>query len=143
MMSRAELLIADILKIFTTKFRKFRVLLSGNSTPINNQIEINLQSIENEVAITTQPKIASSTTVNDEAEKNELIDSAPDAASAKGVTRTTKVLSGKMRGKQRLISLALPPELLAKVNEQKHKLAISRSAFIKKALIRALEAELK
>lgn len=47
----------------------------------------------------------------------------------------------KMAGKQAQITLALPPELLDKVDHMANSLSISRAAFIKQALTRAVMAE--
>jgi len=52
-----------------------------------------------------------------------------------------KAFNGMMRGNQAQISFTLPPELLSKVNATAEKLSISRSAFIKIAITRAIEAE--
>lgn len=51
------------------------------------------------------------------------------------------VFNGVMRGNQAQISFTLPPELLNKVNATAEKLSISRAAFIKLAITRAIEAE--
>ena len=92
------------------------------------------------MAITIRPKTA---TPSDQAAIDKFIGEAPDAAQARGVASSTKVFSGTLRGKQAPITFTLPPGLLAKVDEHAHKLSISRAAFIKQALSRALEAELK
>jgi predicted transcriptional regulator len=46
-----------------------------------------------------------------------------------------------MAGKQAQITFALPPELLDKVDHMAGSLSISRAAFIKQALTRAVKAE--
>lgn len=46
-----------------------------------------------------------------------------------------------MQGRQRQVSLALPPELLARVDEMARKLSLTRAGFMKLALTRAVEAE--
>jgi predicted transcriptional regulator len=46
-----------------------------------------------------------------------------------------------MKGKQAQITLTLPPELLARVNQKAERLSISRAAFMKMAITRAVEAE--
>jgi predicted transcriptional regulator len=46
-----------------------------------------------------------------------------------------------MVGKQAQITFALPPELLDKVDDMAEGLSISRAAFIKQALTRAVNAE--
>ena len=48
---------------------------------------------------------------------------------------------GVMQGRQRQVSLALPPELLARVDEAARKLSLTRAGFMKLALTRAVEAE--
>lgn len=46
-----------------------------------------------------------------------------------------------MKGKQAQITLTLPPELLERVNQKAERLSISRAAFMKMAITRAVEAE--
>jgi len=46
-----------------------------------------------------------------------------------------------MQGRQRQVSFAMPPELLAKVDEAARKLSLTRAGFMKLALTRAVEAE--
>jgi predicted DNA-binding protein len=46
-----------------------------------------------------------------------------------------------MKGHQAQITLALPPELLERANAMADQLSISRAAFMKMAIIRAVEAE--
>lgn len=48
---------------------------------------------------------------------------------------------GVMQGRQRQVSFAMPPELLAKVDETARKLSLTRAGFMKLALTRAVEAE--
>ena len=66
-----------------------------------------------------------------------FIQGAPDAATA----ADTPTSPGVMLGKQRQVSLALPPELLAKVDEAARKLSLTRAGFMKLALTRAVAAE--
>ena len=49
--------------------------------------------------------------------------------------------SNVVRGKQLQITFALPAELLVKVDAAADSLSISRAAFIKQALTRAVQAE--
>jgi len=69
-----------------------------------------------------------------------FINSAPDAAAPKPSPATVK--AHKLTGKQVAITLALPPELLTKVDETARTLNISRAAFMKQALTRAVVAEM-
>lgn len=74
----------------------------------------------------------------DQAAADRFIGGAPDAAqSGAPAVAQTKTL----RGKQVAINFALPPELLAKVDRAADELSISRAAFIKQALTRAVLAE--
>lgn len=68
-----------------------------------------------------------------------IVAGAPDAspterAAASGPTR-------KLIGKQTAISLALPPDLLVKIDQMANSLSITRAGFIKQALTRAVNAE--
>lgn len=78
----------------------------------------------------------------DEAALAKFIAGAPDAAPAATdeapATRTKRL---KMKGHQAQITFALPIELLDKVDDMAVSLSISRAAFIKQALTRALNAE--
>jgi hypothetical protein len=70
---------------------------------------------------------------------DDFIRGAPDAkARAPTVTPITK---GVRQGNQAQISLAMPPELLAKVDAAAARLSISRAAFMKMAITRAIDAE--
>jgi hypothetical protein len=73
-----------------------------------------------------------------------FIDAAPDAAptavDAPPATRTKRL---KMKGHQAQITFALPLELLDKVDDMAEGLSISRAAFIKQALTRAVNAEMQ
>jgi hypothetical protein len=78
----------------------------------------------------------------DEAALAKFIAGAPDAAPA--VTAAPIAAPShprKMAGKQAQITFALPPELLDKVDNMAGSLSISRAAFIKQALTRAVNAE--
>lgn len=67
-----------------------------------------------------------------------FIQGAPDAAPPITDAQTSQ---GVMLGKQRQVSLAMPPELLAKVDEAARKLSLTRAGFMKLALTRAVAAE--
>jgi len=70
---------------------------------------------------------------------DDFIRGAPDATpQAPTVTPITK---GVKQGNQAQISLAMPPELLAKVDAAAERLSISRAAFMKMAITRAIDAE--
>ncbi len=77
----------------------------------------------------------------DAAALSKFIDGAPDAAptavDAPPATRTKRL---KMKGHQAQITFALPIELLDKVDDMAEGLSISRAAFIKQALTRAVMA---
>lgn len=78
----------------------------------------------------------------DEAALAKFIAGAPDAGTA--VTAAPPAAPAhprKMAGKQAQITFALPPELLDKVDHMAGSLSISRAAFIKQALTRAVNAE--
>jgi hypothetical protein len=64
-------------------------------------------------------------------------DAAPDAVDAPPAARTKRI---KMKGHQAQITFALPLELLDKVDDMAESLSISRAAFIKQALTRAVNA---
>lgn len=71
---------------------------------------------------------------------DDFILGAPDAtqkASSVGPAPTKIVLQGK----QAQISLAMPPALLARVDETARKLSLTRAGFIKLALSRLIEQE--
>lgn len=63
------------------------------------------------------------------------------ATAAKVTTAVAPAHPRKMAGKQAQITFALPPELLDKVDNMANSLSISRAAFIKQALTRAVQAE--
>lgn len=67
-----------------------------------------------------------------------FIQGAPDAAD---LFSDPPAASGVMQGRQRQVSLAMPPELLARVDEAARKLSLTRAGFMKLALTRAVEAE--
>lgn len=63
-------------------------------------------------------------------------DAPPKTSSVAPVTARTV-----LQGKQSQISLAMPPELLARVDETARKLSLTRAGFIKLALSRQIEKE--
>lgn len=65
-----------------------------------------------------------------------FIQGAPDATA-----EAPPASQGVMLGKQRQVSLAMPPELLERVDEAARKLSLTRAGFMKLALTRAVEAE--
>ncbi len=68
----------------------------------------------------------------------EFIQGAPDAPD---LFSDPPAAQGVMQGRQRQVSFAMPPELLAKVDETARKLSLTRAGFMKLALTRAVEAE--
>jgi hypothetical protein len=77
-----------------------------------------------------------------EAALAKFIADGPDAAPAVTVAPpAAPAPPRKMAGKQAQITFALPPELLDKVDHMANSLSISRAAFIKQALTRAVIAE--
>jgi hypothetical protein len=68
-----------------------------------------------------------------------FIQGAPDAGDL--FSEAPPAGPGVMLGKQRQVSLAMPPELLARVDETARKLSLTRAGFMKLALTRAVEAE--
>lgn len=68
----------------------------------------------------------------------DFIQGAPDAPD---LFSDLPAAQGVMQGRQRQVSFAMPPELLAKVDETARKLSLTRAGFMKLALTRAVEAE--
>ena len=93
------------------------------------------------MAITRRPPAATKP-VNDAA-ADAFINGAPDAAPAKPAPAAApaSARSNVVRGKQLQVTFALPAELLVKVDDAADGLSISRAAFIKQALTRAVQAE--
>ena len=83
---------------------------------------------------TTKPAI-------DPAAADRFIGGAPDAAPAAAPASAAVARSNVVKGKQVQVSFALPAELLVKVDATADGLSISRAAFIKQALSRAVMAE--
>ena len=69
----------------------------------------------------------------------DFINGAPDASATQSASATVK--KHRLTGKQVGISLALPPDLLSKVDEAARTLSISRAAFMKQAISRAVVVE--
>jgi hypothetical protein len=95
------------------------------------------------MAITKPPKkptppIAAAPSKVDEAALARIVAGAPDATpeERRAVNKHTR----KMAGHQAQITFALPPELLDRVDNMAESLSISRAAFIKQALTRAVNA---
>jgi hypothetical protein len=75
---------------------------------------------------------------------DDFIKGAPDAApqvAAPASVVANETIKRVMLGKQAQISLAMPLELLARIDEQAARLSISRAAYIKQAVSRAVEGE--
>lgn len=96
------------------------------------------------MAITKPPKKPTPPTAAapgkvDEAALARIVAGAPDATpeERRAATKHTR----KMAGNQAQITFALPPELLDRVDNMAESLSISRAAFIKQALTRAVNAE--
>jgi hypothetical protein len=73
-----------------------------------------------------------------------FISGAPDsvhAAAEPAAAVAEETIKRVMLGKQAQISLAMPLELLARIDEQAARLSISRAAYIKQAVSRAVNAE--
>ena len=75
---------------------------------------------------------------------DDFIQGAPDAApdeAAPAAAVADETIKRVMLGKQTQISLAMPLDLLARIDEQAARLSISRAAYIKQAVSRAVEGE--
>ena len=77
------------------------------------------------MAITNRPAAKPEKSIED------FIGGAPAAAKAKGV----------MKGHQRQISLAMPVDLIARMDAAAGKLSLTRAGFLKLAVTRAVEQE--
>ena len=75
-----------------------------------------------------------------EAALAKFIAGAPDAAPAAEASPASRTKRIKMIGHQAQITFALPIELLDKVDDMAVSLSISRAAFIKQSLARAVNA---
>ena len=89
--------------------------------------------------ITRRPASTTAKPAVDPAAAERFISGAPDAAPA--APAAPAAASKVVRGKQLQITFALPAELLMKVDAAADSLSISRAAFIKQALTRAVMAE--
>lgn len=93
------------------------------------------------MAITKRPP-APTQPVMDPAAAERFISGAPDAAPAAAAPAPVAVArSNVIKGNQVQVSFALPGDLLVKVDQAADNLSISRAAFIKQALSRAVQAE--
>ena len=75
---------------------------------------------------------------------DDFIKGAPDSittAAAPAAAVADETIKRVMLGKQAQISLAMPLDLLARIDEQAARLSISRAAYIKQAVTRAVEGE--
>lgn|SRR5574343_1480416 len=68
------------------------------------------------------------------------INQAPDGKASEASPPPLTV-SGIKTGKQLQVSIAMPPELLQRIEHRSKELSITRAAFIKMAVTKALEAE--
>jgi hypothetical protein len=64
-----------------------------------------------------------------------------EAAPTAAVAVADETIKRVMLGKQAQISLAMPLDLLTRIDEQAARLSISRAAYIKQAVSRAVEGE--
>ena len=69
----------------------------------------------------------------------DFLKGAPDAQSY--APEPVAAFAGRMQGNQAQITLAMPSDLLAKASAAAKKLSISRAAFMKLAIARAVEGE--
>jgi hypothetical protein len=92
------------------------------------------------MAITRRPQPANGTPAADTSAAERFISGAPDAAPGKAKP-VIEARSKVVKGNQVQVSFALPAELLVKVDQTADSLSISRAAFIKQALTRAVLAE--
>lgn len=90
------------------------------------------------MTIQRKPKAATKPSTLDPAD---FLRGAPDAEKASSAP--VAPFAGRMQGNQAQITLAMPSDLLDKAGAAAKKLAISRAAFIKQAISRAVDAEAK
>lgn len=93
------------------------------------------------MAITKRPPATSTKPAIDPAAADRFIGGAPDAAPAATPAAAPVARSKVVVGKQLQVTFALPADLLVKVDQAAENLSISRAAFIKQALTRAVLAE--
>lgn len=84
------------------------------------------------MAITKRPAAKSEKSIED------FIGGAPDAAQSRPTATKAK---GVMKGHQRQISLAMPVDLIARMDAAARKLSLTRAGFLKLAVSRAVTAE--
>jgi hypothetical protein len=92
--------------------------------------------------IVKRPGASTDKTTMDPAAAERFINAAPDAAPAPAAAAAPVARSKVVVGKQLQVTFALPADLLIKVDQAAEDLSISRAAFIKQALARAVQAEL-
>ena len=93
------------------------------------------------MAITKRPAAATAKPALDPTAAERFINGAPDAAPAAAPAAAPVARSKVVVGKQLQVTFALPADLLVKVDGAAKSLNISRAAFIKQALTRAVMAE--
>ena len=93
------------------------------------------------MAITKRPAAATAKPSLDQAAADRFISGAPDAAPATTPAPAAVPRSKVVVGNQLQVTFALPADLLVKVDQAAENLSISRAAFIKQALTRAVMAE--
>lgn len=91
--------------------------------------------------IVKRPPSTNAKPAMDPAAADRFIGGAPDAAPAAAPAPAAVARSNVVKGKQVQVSFALPADLLVKVDQTADSLSISRAAFIKQALSRAVMAE--
>lgn len=84
------------------------------------------------MAITKRPAAKPEKSIED------FIGGAPDAAQSQPAATKAK---GVMKGHQRQISLAMPVDLITRMDAAAGKLSLTRAGFLKLAVSRAVEAE--
>lgn len=92
------------------------------------------------MSITKPPKkqsVPATSAAVDIAELERIVAGAPDASPAERAAASKQ--PRRLIGKQTAISLALPPDLLAKIDQMAGSLSITRASFIKQALSKAVQ----
>lgn len=90
------------------------------------------------MAITKRPQVTAAKPSIDPAAADRFISGAPDAAPAAAPAAAPVARSKVVVGNQLQVTFALPADLLIKVDQAAETLSISRAAFIKQALARAV-----
>ena len=93
------------------------------------------------MAITKRPAAATAKPALDPAAADRFISGAPDASPVAAPPAAPVARSKVVEGNQLQVTFALPADLLVKVDQAAENLSISRAAFIKQALARAVMAE--